>query len=148
MFDDRQTSDPGHADPSRTGPEPDRAQSAVQPFITLSGSCTFCGETGITFPHRCDPCRERLLDEGVNEPHRPTSCSIANCPLCFGHLQGENPGSDTIYFRDPYETQDSVPPPNHFDLYEALDRIKSDLSSNQAKADLYALRAYITGMEK
>ena len=90
----------------------------------------FCSSCGYT-PHGCDPCRERLLED------KPPN---------------------TIYFRDPYEMQDSAPPPNHFDPYEALDTIQrtvvdelDELDRDEAdtiKRAVHALRAYITGMER
>ena len=53
------TSGGGYAQPSETGPvitsrvtaEP--AQHIPYSTATTTSSCTFCGETGITFPHTC-----------------------------------------------------------------------------------------------
>ena len=91
----------------------------------------FCSSCGYT-PHGCDPCRERLLED------KPPN---------------------TIYFRDPYETQDAVPPPNCFDPYEALDEVLVVLAeyregrlpqfhADRIRSHVRALRAYITGMER
>ncbi len=87
----------------------------------------FCSSCGYT-PHGCDPCRERLLDEPVKDVD-------PDCGLGYSAL----------------EIHDG---PNRFDPFETLDNIKveAQCASTRAcdliRADVHALRACITGMEK
>jgi len=141
-------------------------------------SCTFCGETGITFPHTCKPgevgelpwtvdakrIRELLLD--MHEPN----CSGDGC-------EGENPCSACLCRHALYrltrkmdegkshlcsrcETVHVLPrfgepnrcPVNRFEPFEALDTINRAIPStrcgDEVRSTVHALRAYITGMER
>jgi len=112
------TSEPGYVEPSGTGE-------------TSAASCTLCGQTGITFPHTCNVEKPLQLSEF--------------CPTCHkawvsGSLISEN----------------------RFEPFEALDTILQCASAIEAAEEIghaagdvatlhnqvYALRAYITGMGK
>lgn len=102
-------------------------EPAVEGFpAPLTGSCTFCGETGITFPHTCkvddiNKGSEEEMDKSVDQCTAPSRCVIHS--------------------------------PNRFDPYEALDAVEkrlgriSTIHIGELLGHLHALRAYITGME-
>ncbi|KKM19062.1 hypothetical protein LCGC14_1659410 [marine sediment metagenome] len=140
-------------------------------------SCTFCGETGITFPHTCKPgevgelpwtvdakrIRELLLD--MHEPNcSGDDCKGENsCPACLcchalyrltrkidegkPHLCSR---CETVHVLPRFGEPDRCPV-NRFKPYEALDDILEAASlGHEARIRIMvsALRAYITGMER
>ena len=120
------TSGGGYAQPSETGPvitsrvtaEP--AQHIPYSTATTTSSCTFCGETGITFPHTCKVSDINKIPDLTNrfDPYEAL---------------------DTIIER--LEDIDAG-------LHESPDPMACIGRLADIRGEVHALRAYITGMER
>ena len=120
------TSGGGYAQPSETGPViTSRVTAEPAQYIpcstgTSSSSCTFCGETGITFPHTCKVSDINKIPDLTNrfDPYEAL---------------------DTIIERvEDIEEQNHETP----DVMACIGRL-ADI-----RGEVRALRAYITGMEQ